>query len=118
MLTTIRSLLGLERIYGGKARLPLWPALRKRFLKWCPRCASCGRTENVVPHHKKPYHLFPELELEWDNLMPLCENKTLNCHLHIAHLGRWDWWNPQVETDVLMFHDLLRTLGTRRGKDG
>ena len=103
----VRRLLGLEPVYGGKRRSSKWPALRKRFLAEFPACAACGRTENVVPHHIAPYHVFPERELDWDNLIALCENKTLSCHLWLGHAGNFHWWNPSVRDDSWWFSAVL-----------
>lgn len=81
------------------ARSPKWAAFSKKFLRGkC--CAVCGRSDQVVPHHKKPYHLYPELELDETNLIPLCEGRTVNCHLAVGHLFRWASWNETVESDA------------------
>lgn len=80
-------------------RSPKWPALSKRFLKG-KVCAVCGRKVAVVAHHKKPFHLFPELELEESNLIPLCEGRTVNCHLAVGHLFSYRSHNPNVEEDA------------------
>lgn len=81
------------------ARSPKWAAFAKRFIKG-KACAVCGRSEQVVPHHKKPFHLFPELELDESNLIPLCEGRTVNCHLAVGHLFRWQSWNEAVDVDA------------------
>lgn len=85
-----------------KPRVPRsgkWPAVSKRFLKG-KKCAVCGRAESVIAHHKKPFHEFPELELDTDNLIPLCEGRTINCHLAVGHLFSWKSHNPDVERDA------------------
>ena len=48
----------------------------------------------------KPFHLFPELELEESNLIPLCEGRTVNCHLAVGHLFSYRSHNPNVEEDA------------------
>lgn len=81
------------------ARSPKWAAFAKRFLKGkC--CAACGRSEHVVAHHKQPFHLHPELELDESNLIPLCEGRAINCHLAIGHLYFWPSFNPTVDADA------------------
>lgn len=107
---SVRKLFGFEPLYGGQARSSEWPRLRAAFLKANPKCAACGRAESVVPHHIKPYHKFPELELVWDNLVSMCEWKTMNCHLWLAHGGRWDWWNPSVVDDAWWFSKVLSSV--------
>jgi hypothetical protein len=105
----VRRLIGLEPIYGGKPRAPGWKVLAIAWLAENPRCAACGRTEDVVPHHVMPYHLYPELELDWRNLVTLCEWRTLNCHLWLGHAGNWSDWNPYVRTDAETFRQILET---------
>ena len=81
------------------ARSPKWAAFAKRYLKG-KACACCGRSDQVVPHHIKPYHLFPDLELDENNLIPLCEGRTVNCHLAVGHLFRWKSYNETVREDA------------------
>ncbi len=89
--------------FAGKpevARSPKWPALAKAWLENNPECAACGTTENVVPHHLKPVHLFPELELDESNLETLCESPSHNCHLLFGHCLLWAAWNPACTSDA------------------
>jgi hypothetical protein len=69
----------------------------------------CGRTKNLNAHHKKPFHLFPELELATDNLFPLCETGpgSTNCHCLIGHCGDWTKYNPYVVEDAAMLWIIL-----------
>ncbi len=76
-----------------------WAALSKRFLKG-KACAVCGRKKELVAHHKKPFHLFPELELDESNLIPMCEGDVVNCHLSVGHLFSFMSYNPAVATDA------------------
>jgi 5-methylcytosine-specific restriction enzyme A len=77
-------------------RASQWPAVRREFLLLNKTCAACGGRENLTPHHVKPFHLFPELELEPNNLIALCEGSVFNCHLFFGHLGNWGSYNEQV----------------------
>ena len=52
-------------------------------------CAACGRKDYLNAHLVKPYHLFPELELSRDNLIPLCEGVNA-CHYICGH-GSTSW---------------------------
>ena len=81
-------------------RSPKWAALAKRFLRANSCCAVCGRSENVVAHHICPFHLFPSMELDEANLIPLCEGRTVNCHLAVGHLFLWASYNPAVVLDA------------------
>ena len=77
-------------------RAPGWASLSKRWLREHPRCARCNRLDHAnVPHHKKPVHLWPELELDEGNLITLCPE----CHLREGHLMDWQSYNPTVEED-------------------
>ena len=81
----------------GKARSPKWPHVEKLHLKLEPACAACGSVKKLNVHHKKPFHLFPELELDLNNLITLCMDKE--CHEKIGHGGNFKDYNPDVEAD-------------------
>lgn len=82
-----------------KLRSPRWDDARKRHLKRFPTCAACGSETNLQVHHIKPFHLYPELELDEENLITLCETKTHKCHFKIGHLNNWRRENPNVIED-------------------
>lgn len=92
-------------------RSPKWPAFVKKLLKG-KSCACCGRTENLTGHHKKPFNLFPELELDPDNVLPLCEGRTVNCHLAVGHLFNWRSYNPNVDADAEYIRQRVATRPT------
>lgn len=100
MLRWLTSLLvgsdphGFDRL--GNQRSSKWPRVRDRHLAAFPRCSVCGKKENLRAHHIKPYHLFPELELDPENLLTTCEGEVVNCHLLFGHLMDWRAWNPKV----------------------
>ena len=81
----------------GKARSPKWPHVEKLHLKLEPTCAACGTSNKLNVHHKKPFHLFPELELDLNNLITLCMEKE--CHEKIGHGGNFKDYNPDVAED-------------------
>jgi 5-methylcytosine-specific restriction endonuclease McrA len=58
-----------------------WPAVRREFLRNNPCCEACGTTASLHVHHVRPFHLWPELELEPHNLITLCPK----CHFFIGH---------------------------------
>lgn len=99
----------LQDVLSGKApkgqkRSPLWPKTRSEYMKAHPRCALCGGTKKLNVHHKKPFWLFPELELDPENLMTLCEgSKQVNCHLVVGHLFFYKSFNPNLTRDVLIW---------------
>lgn len=84
----------------GKKRSPDWPAFRKQWLLGHPRCAVCGATKNVVPHHLEPFSLFPQRELDKLNVVTLCEGPGVNCHLLFGHLNNFASYNPTCLEDA------------------
>lgn len=84
-------------------RSPEWPKVREAHLKEQPTCQACGGTEDLEVHHMKPFHLFPDLELDDSNLLTLCEKSGHDCHFHFGHLFNWSWYNPFVLRDTQKF---------------
>lgn len=101
-----------DRVAGkappGARRSSGWSKVRNAFLKG-RRCAVCGGKKSLVAHHKIPFHLAPDLELDPDNLIPLCEAKRfgINCHLLIGHVGNFARCNPIVDADVSYWHQRI-----------
>lgn len=102
MLETITHHINLVkhtlRDTGLTKRSPHWPTVEKHFREAHPTCAACGGTERINIHHCKPFHLFPELELDPNNLITLCMGK-LECHLKIGHLDDFKKFNGNVKED-------------------
>lgn len=69
-----------------------WRHVRHKHITSHPECAACGCLEENHVHHIKPFHLFPELELESTNLLTLCPR----CHLTFGHFYNWSDHNPCV----------------------
>lgn len=95
-----------KRSWSNK-RSSKWPTVREAHLKEFPACAVCDSKDSVEVHHKKPFHLHPELELEPTNLISLCESKKhgVNCHLFFGHLGNYKVENSEVEQDVSIWRE-------------
>lgn len=74
-------------------RSPKWQQVRKKHLDKQNQCQFCGNSKNLEVHHIVPVHTNPELELDPDNLITLCDK---NCHLLIGHLMNFKSWNPEV----------------------
>jgi 5-methylcytosine-specific restriction enzyme A len=98
MIGKIRELLTKGKVPKGSKRSSHWPKLRKEHLEKYPTCALCGGTKKLEVHHIKPFHLHPELELDPNNFITLCESTKhgVNCHLFFGHLGNF----KQVNEDV------------------
>jgi len=88
----------------NRTRSPLWAALERTFIQTHKGgCASCGSTHRLQVHHKKPFHLFPELELEPSNLIVLCMDID-DCHLKLGHGGSFKAYNPRIEEHAHQTH--------------
>lgn len=96
------------RIIQGVPRSPEWDTVRKKWLKENPRCVVCDRTTKLNVHHIKPYHLYPELELDLTNFVTLCENTGINCHFIFGHLGDWIAYNPTITEDSKQMNDKIK----------
>ena len=93
---------------GGIPRSGQWPTVRDKFLR-DEVCKVCGRKDRLVAHHKMPFHLFPEKELDPENLIALCERKNvLNCHLIFGHFGDWTRYNINIERDTEVWQKRLK----------
>jgi 5-methylcytosine-specific restriction enzyme A len=93
------------------ARSGHWPTVRKHHLTLHPTCAVCGGSEKLDVHHIRPFHLHPDLELDPNNLVTLCEaNKGgVNCHLLFGHLGNFRSFNVEVLADADHWHTKIKT---------
>ena len=87
-----------------KSRSPEWPKVERTYKKLHPVCECCGSKIKLNVHHKKPFHLFPELELDPANLITLCMDPKRECHLKIGHGDDFKDYNPNVVTDVTELH--------------
>lgn len=89
----------------GRERSQEWPRVEHEHLLHEPTCVVCGyKGSQLQVHHIKPFHLYPELELDPRNLITLCEARGRDHHLLIGHLGNWESYNPNVREDTHRFH--------------
>lgn len=79
-----------------------WPSVRDKHLSENPVCAACGSKKNLQVHHKRPFHVHPELELDPVNLITLCMDDW-ECHLMIGHGDSFRAFNPDVLEDAKKF---------------
>jgi len=82
-----------------------WTKLRNEYLKNNPSCAACGRDKKLEVHHIKPYHKYPELELDPTNLITLCDDP---CHLVFGHLMNYKSWNEDVVSDCNEYNNKVK----------
>lgn len=105
MFTKLKKIVvGVAReLHKAVTRSPEWPRIRREHLKLHPMCAACGGTRLLQVHHKQPFHLKPELELEPTNLITLCMGNL--CHIEIGHGDDFKALNPNVQVDATrVFH--------------
>lgn len=97
----------------GSPRSGAWPRVRAEHLERVPACEACGTRKALQVHHVKPFHEYPELELEPSNLMTLCPW----CHLHHGH-DRDGFWGKQYEPNWSTVNPNVRrdVEAWRRGK--
>lgn len=93
----------------GADRSNKWTKVRAAFIKTHNVCAVCGSGKSLQVHHIKPFHMYPELELDPNNLITLCTSKYagFNCHLSVGHCGNYKWENTYILEDVKILHDLI-----------
>ncbi len=97
-----------DRITGraprGSSRSSRWRTVRNQYLTAHPLCEMCGSEKKLVVHHKLPYYLFPDKELDADNLMTLCNRD----HFLLGHLGSWMKFNPSVDADCAWWRSKIQ----------
>ena len=85
-----------------------WETVRKHWLEYNDECAACGAKDKLQVHHCAPFHLHPELELDYNNLITLCEDsKHRECHLAIGHRNNFKNEVPTVREDAAAFRKSL-----------
>ena len=99
----------------GHKRSSKWPKTRKEYLAGHAYCEACGVRVLLNVHHIRPFHLWPELELEPSNLMTLCETRSHNCHFLFGHLLSWKSFNLKVIEDCERIFDRINQRLFLRG---
>jgi hypothetical protein len=80
---------GLVRILRQDAN---WRRTRRVFFWLQPCCQMCARQDKLHVHHIYPWHMFPDLRYELDNLITLCSA----CHLRFGHNNNWKDYNSNL----------------------
>jgi len=93
-------------VFAKKPRSSKWRTVRKQHLAEFNACLACGGRVSLEVHHLMPYQKYPELELDRNNLITLCESKS-RCHWIIGHLLNWRSYNPNAKADALTFREKL-----------
>lgn len=115
----------LSKLFGRQEQLdpillaprsPKWRDVRDRFLiDNGSICAVCGKIKNLNVHHIIPVHVDKSLELETSNLITLCENRTLNCHLWVGHIGNYSSYNIDVVSDAAKILEKIKNRPYKLG---
>lgn len=65
-----------------------WEKVRLEHLQIEAVCAWCGQSDvkKLEVHHIKPFHVYPNLELEQSNLITFCRF----CHFVVGHNCNWE----------------------------
>lgn len=92
---------------GDDKRSPDWPKVRAAHLSHEPTCRACAGVDQLEVHHIKPFHLYPELELDPDNLVTLCEHPAHDCHFRVGHFLDWRAINPYSVADADRFRGAM-----------
>ena len=82
-----------------------WSSVRKMFISMHPHCAVCGGLNKLEVHHIKSFHEHPDLELDFDNMIVLCEK--YGCHLRFGHLYSYKSWNENIVTDPKIWREKI-----------
>lgn len=94
-----------------------WRTLRNKLVK-NSKCAICGSSKNLQAHHKKPFKDFPELELDPDNIVILCESPARNCHFVFGHLFNWSSYNDDIVNTIQYFQIIIKKAKMRTYREG
>jgi len=101
-----------EHVTKRFRRSSKWPKVRKAFLKKNKRCAVCGRKLSLEVHHIRDFSTNPEIELDENNLVTLCDGAT-RCHFTFGHLGHWKSINPTLRVDLKIWSEKFRNRRKR-----
>ena len=85
-----------------------WKKTRDSYIKNNSVCAVCGSKKNLSVHHIIPVHIDKNQELNENNFIVLCQNKTLNCHFVFGHLMNWTKYNPNVIKDAKTWNEKFK----------
>src|SRR3972149_7060759 len=83
----------------SRRRSSKWENIKYCFLLKHDSCAACGSKNRLQVHHKLPFGLYPELELDENNLITLCMGKY-ECHFKIGHGESWVRNNKNIDDDI------------------
>ena len=86
-----------------------WPKIAKSWISTHNICEACGGIKRLNVHHIKPFHQYPELELDPNNLITLCMGEH-ECHIKIGHGGNFRTANESVVVDTQIVYRCFQTI--------
>jgi len=95
--------------HATKKRSTHWRVVQKEFISKHNECAACGSKKQLQVHHKFPFDDYPELELDFNNLITLCMSEK-DCHLKIAHGGSFKRWCPNLDQYISQIKNKEKTF--------
>jgi 5-methylcytosine-specific restriction endonuclease McrA len=111
MMGLLGWLLGSDRErMCGASRSSEWKKVRAEHLKTEPYCVICHEWKGVEVHHALPVHLYPERELDSENLITLCEHH----HFEFGHLRDWRAYNATVREDCFSWMRRVKSRSYKR----
>lgn len=88
-------------------RSPAWESFEHAIKLKHPGCVFCGRIRaDNVGHHKKPFHLFPELELVESNIIIVCPGD----HFVRCHYCNWSLYSREIENEIAMHAQVIQSI--------
>lgn len=79
-----------------------WRAVELAHVQANPTCIACGSRKFLQVHHRLPFHLFPERELDSRNLRTLCMQPGHLCHFIVGHRFNWRGYSIHVDEDAAL----------------
>ena len=89
-----------------------WPKVKRVYLMTHRECAACDKRTKLEVHHKIPFWMDRNLELDVRNLITLCPDD----HFMIGHLKSWKSYNPDVEVDAALWKKKIKNKPKWRPK--
>lgn len=80
-----------------------WERESKKFREEHPNCLVCGSKVDCQVHHKYPFHLYPDREMDPKYWRTLCRVH----HLLVGHGMNWANFNPHVDEDIEYLNKMI-----------
>ena len=89
---------------GGIARSSKWGRTKRDYEIIHPKlCSVCGTKKKVELHHLLPFHLYPKLENDFNNLIWGCRDH----HYFVYHLMDWSAYSSTAKEDAKIWNNKI-----------